>query len=79
MILLYLPGEHIGVDSSFDNKLRQYLSSISSQREHTYIMDNITLINPQILPDGHPNKEGHQYMAETIYTYLKDHNLVECM
>lgn len=30
------------------------------------------------LPDGHPNKEGHKKIAESIYNYLLDHFLINC-
>jgi lysophospholipase L1-like esterase len=36
-----------------------------------------SLSNNQRLPDGHPNKEGHELIAREIFDYLKSHQFLE--
>lgn len=34
--------------------------------------------NGGVLPDGHPNRAGHKIIAEDIFTYLKNNDIVTC-
>jgi lysophospholipase L1-like esterase len=66
--------------SSVDTVIRQEIRSWVSGRKNSFYLDALPDINALrlTLRDGHPSKTGHQKIADSIYQYLRDNNLVPC-
>jgi lysophospholipase L1-like esterase len=59
---------------------REHIQTWVSQWSNSYYFSDIPDIDQLhlTLPDGHPSKEGHQKIAESVYQYLVGNNLILC-
>jgi lysophospholipase L1-like esterase len=63
---------------------KQQVQTWVQQRSNTYYLDSLpniyegTELNFESHFDGHPNELGHQMIAEHIYEYLINNNLIPC-
>lgn len=64
------------LDAPFKDQLRLWVN----QRKHSSYFDGLPNVETDhlILADGHPSTEGHKKIAESIYSYIEQNNLLLC-
>jgi hypothetical protein len=63
-----------------DNEYKDIIHSFAGKRRGKYLLeinDNMRK-DGLLLPDKHPNPEGHLYIAYELENYLIAHNLIPC-
>lgn len=65
---------------SVDDDVKGTIRSWTERRNFTWYNDAVDDVESlrHTLPDGHPNAVGHQKIAENIYAYLFERNLIPC-
>lgn len=65
---------------STDSKYKEILLDVVGARPDTYFLDQLTDIGKEklVLPDNHPNEEGHAEIAKDVFSFIKNNNIVEC-
>lgn len=67
--------------STTDNKFKNIFKKQTSLQSSIFFFDGITHIwnYPELVfPDGHPSREGHVLIAEELFAYLIENNLISC-
>lgn len=74
VLFLTFDGKHI--KDTHKNLLRK----ISSTNPNIFFYEKISDIYKMdgVLPDFHPSSKGYQIIAEDVFNYLKDSNLIDC-
>jgi hypothetical protein len=57
------------------------ISTFSQTRKNTYINDSlnqVTVQNNTVLPDGHPNIKGHKQIAQQLFQYVTKKQIIPC-
>lgn len=79
LLLITLPNSR---DYSISAGGRRMIENFTNDRPHTYYFDNVAdvySLEDAVFPqDGHPNKKGHELIADSVFDYLARNDFISC-
>lgn len=62
------------------DSIEAMISNFTSRRESTYYFGDLPEYpgDDYIFPDKHPNEKGHEFLAQNLYSYMKQNQVINC-